>query len=114
MMKMICGVLTAALLLTSAISADASEYQHFKGPKNWRTSLIEFLHRFKPAPETVSTGIAGDFDVHVYLVPGQFNGTYSILHMKHPPDRASNTIKSLVDGGTAKILGFIGEDVYVL
>jgi len=32
--------------------ADASEYQHFKGPKNWRTSLIEFLHRFKPAPET--------------------------------------------------------------
>ena len=113
-MSAIRGIVAAAFLLTSAISANASEYQHFKGMKNWRAGVIEFLHRFKPAPEAVTSGINGEFDVHVYLVPGNFNGTYTVLRMKHQTEKASNTLKSLIDGGTAKIFGFAGEDVYVL
>jgi hypothetical protein len=113
-MKTIRGVCVAALLLTSAMSAQASEYQHFKGGPNWRAAVIEFIHRYKASPETITGGITGDFDVHVYLVPGQFTGAYTLVHFRHPPGRALNTIKALVDGGTAKILGFFREDVYVL
>ncbi len=113
-MKLTCAALAAALLVTLAPSAQAAEYQHFRGPKGWRSGVMEFLQRFKPDPASVTGGINGEFDVHVYLVPGQFNGSYKLLHLKHSTVSASNTIKSLVDGGTAKILGFWGEDVYLL
>jgi len=113
-MKTIRGALAAALLLTSAISVQAAEYQHLKGP-TWRTGLDEFLKKFKPSPETVTGGITGQGDVHVYCIPSQFGGTYTLLlYPKHPVDRANNTIKALVDGGNAKIFGFVGDDVYVL
>jgi len=75
---------------------------------------MEFLQRFKPNPEGITAGINGEFDIHVYLVPGNFNGIYTVLRMKHQTDKASNTLRSLIDGGTAKIFGFIGDDVYVL
>lgn len=62
----------------------------------------------------MSAQINGEFDVHVYLVPGQFNGTYTLLHLKHRANRGSTTFKALMDGGSAKIFGFVGDEVYVL
>jgi hypothetical protein len=113
-MKTIRGALAAALILISATAAHPADYQHFKGP-TWRTTLIDYLNKSKPSPETVSGGISGDLDVHLYLVPGSFSGTYTLLNFeRHPPDRALGVIKALVDGGNAKIFGFVGTDVYVL
>lgn len=106
--------LVVAFLLTSAMSAQAAEYQHLKGP-TWRTGLIEFLTKFKPDPQNVTGGITSEGDVHVYLVPGQFTGTYQLLQfVRHPTDRPVGTIKALVDGGNARIFSFVGEDLYVL
>jgi hypothetical protein len=113
-MKTIRGALAAALMMISGMSAQAAEYGFFKGP-TWRTALIDFIKQFKPNPENVTGGITGDLGVHVYLVPGQFTGTYSLLHIeRHPADRALGIFKALVDGGNAKIFGFIGNDVYIL
>lgn len=114
-MKTICGVLTAALVvLMSSMAAGAAEYQHFSGEaKTWRTGIVEWLHKFKPTPDNVSVGISGE-DVHAYLVPGQFPGTYSVLRMKHSADKPSGSIRAFMDGATGKILGFHGESVYVL
>jgi hypothetical protein len=113
-MKTIRGALIAALLLVCALPVQAAEYQHLKGP-TWRTGVDEFLKKFKPSPETITAGITADGDVHIYCVPGQFTGTYTLLlYPRHPVDRPNNTIKALVDGGNAKIFGFVGDDAYVL
>jgi hypothetical protein len=114
-MKMIRS-LVAAMFLLSPLSASAAEYQHFtieKGTR-WRTSFLDWLHRFKPAPEGVTAGILGGTEVHAYLVPGQFNGIYKLMHIRHPPDKPHNAIGAALDGGTGKILGFSNEGIYVL
>ena len=113
-MKAIRGALAAAFVLASALSVQAAEYQNLSGP-TWRTGVEEFLKKFKPDPTTVTAGISGRGDVHIYCVPGQFVGTYTLLlYPKHPLNRPNSTIKALVDGGNAKIFGFVGDDVYVL
>ena len=113
-MKTIHGALAAALILMSAMSAQAAEYGYFKGP-TWRTAVIDLLTRTKPDPANVTGGITGDLGVHVYVVPGGFAGTYTLLLIpNHPTDRALGVLKALVDGGNARIFGFIGNDVYIL
>jgi hypothetical protein len=116
-MKPIRNAILAGLLLISALSAQAAEYVHFSGP-TWRSDVEEFLKKWGPDPSTVTAGITGQGVVHIYCVPGgtnAFKGTYTLLlYPKHPTDRANNTIKALVDGGVAKIFGFVGDDVYVL
>lgn len=113
-MKMIRGALAAVVVLASTLSAQAAEYQHLDGA-TWRAGIDEFLKKFKPDPSSVTGGITGRGDVHIYCVPSQFTGTYTLLlYPRHPVDRANSTIKALVDGGNAKIFGFIGDDVYVL
>ena len=113
-MKTMRVALAAAFLLTSALSAQAAEYAHFTAA-TWRIGIVDFLKKFQPDPTSVTGGISGQYDVHVYCVKGQFTGTYSLLfYPKHPTDRANLTIQALVDGGNAKIFGFVGEDVYVL
>jgi hypothetical protein len=80
---------------------DAAEYQYFSGhTPNWRTSLLEWLHKQKPTPENVTAGITGNFDIYVYAVTGQFAGTYTIQHGKHPDNKASGILRALVHGGT--------------
>jgi hypothetical protein len=114
-MKKTRGILVAAFMLMLYAPAGAAEYQYFSGQSpHWRTSLLEWLNKQKPTPESVTAGITGNFDIHVYAVPGQFAGTYSLQHSKHPANKPSGLIRALVDGGTGKILGFNGNDVYVL
>lgn len=113
-MKTIRGALAAALVLTSALSVQAAEYYHFRGP-NWRNGVVDWLKATTCDPASVTAGISGRDDVHVYCLNTGFKGTYTLLlYPKHPPDRANNTIRALVDGQNARIFGFIGEDVYVL
>jgi hypothetical protein len=114
-MKKTRGILIAAVMLMLYAPAGAAEYQYFNGQTpNWRTSLVKWLNEQKPAPESVTAGIGENFVVHVYVVPGQFAGTYSVQHGKHSANRPSSIIRALVDGGTGKILGFNGSDVFIL
>jgi hypothetical protein len=121
-MKTIRGALAAALLLTSALSVQAADYAHFKGP-GWRNELVNFLNggpaqtaTKKCDPASVTGGISGQQDVHVYcLTGGGFAGTYTLLlYPRHLADQPNSTIKALVDGQVGRIFGFIGDDVYVL
>jgi hypothetical protein len=119
-MKTIRGALAAALVvLTSAMSVQAAEYGHYSGSL-WRNGVDEFLQPKdaktpKCTPESVTGGITGQDNVHIYCIRGGFTGTYTLLlYPRHPVDRANLTIKALVDGGNARILGFIGDDAYVL
>jgi hypothetical protein len=121
-MKTIRGALAAALLLTSALSVQAADYAHFRGP-TWRLDLVNFLNGGNPPnpqkkcdPASVTGGFTSQGDVHVYCLTGSgFAGTYTLLlYPRHSPDQANNTIKALVDGQVARIFGFIGDDVYVL
>jgi hypothetical protein len=52
--------------------------------------------------------------IHAYLVPGTFAGIYSVQHMRHPPAAPQAAIRAIMDGGTGKVLGFMGDRVYVL
>jgi hypothetical protein len=106
----------ATTTLASSISASAAEYQLFTIEKGtgWRTGFLNWLQRFKPAPEGVTAGIAGGTELHAYVVPGNFSGIYKLMHIKHAPDRPNNAIGAALDGGTGKILGFSNEGVYVL
>jgi hypothetical protein len=114
-MRTTLAVLAAAFALMTQVAADAAEYQYFSGQTpNWRTNLVKWLNEQKPTPENVTAGIGENFGVHVYIVPGQFTGTYSLQHGKHPANKPSGIIRAVVDGGTGKLLGFNGSDVFVL
>ncbi len=113
-MKMGYGALVAAIVMVFSVAAEAAEYQHFNvQDKRWRRTFSEWVQKFRPSPENITSGISGE-DIHVYLVPGQFTGTYSLLRGKHAPDRANAIIRALLDGGTGKIVGFAGEYVFIL
>lgn len=114
-MKLICGALVAAVGLMSAAAAYAAEYQHFNGEDpHWRSEVRDFLVKYRPSPENISAGFSGDADLHVYVVPGQFTGTYTLLHLKHRKSKPNSVVKSLLDGGNGKILGYQGDGVYML
>ena len=112
-MKTICGVLTAALVLISTMAAQAAEYQAFDAGRGWNATFLQWLQKYKPAPENVSVGIEGPL-IHAYLVPGTFAGIYSVQRMRHPPGAPKAAIRAIMDGGTGKILGFMGDRVYLL
>jgi hypothetical protein len=91
-----------------ATSAFAAEYQYLNARTNprWRTDLLAWLQKFKPTPDGVSIGITATGDVHAYAVQGAFTGIYSIERLRHPVDRANPIIRSFMDGGTGRIIGF--------
>jgi hypothetical protein len=64
-MKTICGVLTAALVLISTLAAQAAEYQAFGAERGWNATFLQWLQKYKPAPENVSVGIEGQ-RIHAY------------------------------------------------
>ena len=105
-----CARLAIALAATAmfATSAFATEYQYLNARTNpkWRTDLLVWLQKFKPTPDAVTIGITESGDVHAYAVQGQFTGIYSIQRLRHPEDRASPIIRTIVDGGTGRIIGF--------
>jgi hypothetical protein len=107
-MKLMCGAITGALLLIFSGTSNAAEYQYFNGQSpNWRSGLLQWLSRYKPAPENVSIGITPNFDIQAYLVPGQFSGVYSLQRLHHAAgNRPNGVIRSLMDGTTGKIIGF--------
>ncbi len=102
--------LAIALVAASifATSAFAAEYQYLNARTNphWRTDLLAWLQKFKPTPDGVSIGITSTGDVHAYAVQGAFTGIYSIERLRHPVDRANPIIRSFMDGGTGRIIGF--------
>jgi hypothetical protein len=112
-MKTICGMLTAALVLISPMAAQAAEYQGFDADKGWNATFLLWLQKYKPAPENVSIGIEGS-RIHAYLVAGTFAGTYSVQRLRHQPSTPNAAIRAIMDGGTGKMLGFIGDRVYLL
>jgi hypothetical protein len=112
-MKKACGVLAAAFILVSALAAQAAEYQSFSDAKPWRSEFLQWLSKFKPAPEAITVGISGS-TIHAYLIPGSFGGTYTVQRMQHPQNGPNNAIKAILDGGTGKILGFIDNRIYIL
>jgi hypothetical protein len=112
-MKKACGVLAATFILVSALAAQAAEYQSFSDAKAWRTEFLQWLAKFKPAPEAITVGISGS-TIHAYLVPGTFAGAYTIQRLQHPPNGPNNALKSIMDGGTGKIIGFIDGRVFIL
>jgi len=113
-MKALFGLLATALVLLSPMAAGAAEYQEFDAAaRSWSPSFLQWLQKYKPAPENVSVGIDRAY-IHAYLVPGTFAGIYSIQRMTHPPGKHQRAIRAIMDGGTGKILGFIGDHVYLL
>jgi hypothetical protein len=129
-MKTIRSAFAAALFWTCTFPVHAADYAHFRGP-NWRVDLQNWLNGIssgavahgKCDPATVTGGISGRGDVHVYCLSSGSGGGGSsggagtftlLLYPRHPLDQANNTLKALVDGGIARIFAFVGEDVYVL
>jgi hypothetical protein len=56
-MRTALAVLAAAFVLMSQVTAKAAEYLHLSGhAPNWRTSLLEWLHKQKPTPENITAG----------------------------------------------------------
>jgi hypothetical protein len=102
--------LAVALVAASifATSAFAAEYEYLNGRTNprWRTDLLAWLQKFKPTPDGVSIGITQTGDVHAYAVQGAFTGIYSIERLRHPIDRANPILRTIMDGGTGRIIGF--------
>src|ERR1700744_2703988 len=106
-MKMIKAVIAAALFSLSTV-AYAADYQYFNAQTDphWRTDLLAWLAKDKPAPTDVSIGITPDGEGHAYAVAGQFTGIYSFQRLRHPNDRANNAIKAMMDGGIGRVIGF--------
>jgi hypothetical protein len=68
-MRTALSAFAAAFVLMSQVTAEAAEYLYLSGhAPNWRTSLLEWLHRQKPTPENITAGITDNFDIHVYAV----------------------------------------------
>lgn len=112
-MKPLLSILTAAFVLLSPMAVGAAEYQGFDAERGWNASFLQWLQKYKPAPENVSVGIEGAH-IHAYLVPGTFAGMYSVQRLRHPPTAPQAAIRAIMDGGTGKIIGFIGDRVYLL
>lgn len=106
--KMIKAAAAAAFFCIVSTAAGAADYQYLNGQtdSHWRTDLLAWLAKNKPDPANVSIGITPDGDIHAYAVPGQFPGIYSIQRLHHPADRANSAFRSVLDGGTGKIIGF--------
>jgi hypothetical protein len=111
-MKKIAFV-AAALILMAATNAHAAEYQIFDGSRNWRSSFLQYLAKYRPSPDGISVGMMGN-RIHAYLVPGGFSGTYALQRVRHSPNGPNSMVRALVDGGNGKILGFIDDYCIVL
>jgi hypothetical protein len=100
------AAVTALFLLSTA--ANAADYQYFNAQTDphWRSDLLAWLAKNKPAPTDVSIGITPDGEVHAYAVVGQFTGIYAIQRLRHPNDRANSAVKAIMDGGIGRIIGF--------
>jgi hypothetical protein len=107
-MRMIKAAAAAAALFLLSTAANAADYQYFNAQTDphWRSDLLAWLAKDKPAPTDVSIGITPDGEVHAYAVVGQFTGIYSIQRLRHPNDRANGAFKTIMDGGTGRIIGF--------
>jgi hypothetical protein len=107
-MRMIKAAAAATALFLLSTAANAADYQYFNAQTDphWRSDLLAWLQKTKPAPTDISIGITPDGEVHAYAVAGQFTGIYSIQRLRHPNDRANNAFKTIMDGGTGKIIGF--------
>ena len=107
-MKMIKAAVAAAALLVLSRAANAADYQFFSGrtDPHWRSDLLAWLAKEKPDPTNVSIGITADGEVHAYAVQGQFTGIYSVQRLRHPNDRPNSALRAMMDGGTARIIGF--------
>jgi hypothetical protein len=106
-MKMIKAAAAAAALVLLSTAANAADYQYLnQSNRHWRSDLLGWLAKEKPDPTNVSIGITPDGEVHAYAVQGQFTGIYSIQRLRHPNDRPNNAFRTIVDGGTGRIIGF--------
>jgi hypothetical protein len=107
-MKMIKAAVAATALFLLSTAADAADYQYLNARTNthWRSDLLAWLVKEKSDPANVSIGITADGDIHAYAVQGQFTGIYAVQRLSHPTDRANNTLRAIVDGGTGRIIGF--------
>jgi hypothetical protein len=108
------ALVAAALVLMATTVTHAAEYQVFDGgSRNWRSSILRYLAKYRPTPDGISVGTMGK-RVYVYLVPGGFTGTYAIQRIRHAPYAPSGVVRALVDGGNGKILGFMDGYCIVL
>jgi hypothetical protein len=96
-----------SIILSAA--ANAAEYQYLNSRTNprWPSDLVAFLQKNKPTPDNISIAITPAGDVHAYVVPGQFTGTFSVERLlRHPVDRPNALLRAIIDGGTGKMIGF--------
>lgn len=107
-MNMMKLAAAAAFFCIASTAVSAADYQYLNGKidSHWRADLLAWLAKNKPDPSNVSIGITPDGDVHAYAVLGQFTGIYSIQRLHHPADRANTAFRSIMDGGTGRIIGF--------
>ena len=101
--------IAAAVSIILSTAANAAEYQYLNSRTNprWPSDLVAFLQKNKPTPDNISIAITPAGDVHAYVVPGQFTGTYSVERLlRHPVDRPNALLRAIIDGGTGKMIGF--------
>jgi len=104
--RMLVAVVVAIIVSTAV---HAAEYQFLNASTNkrWRGDLLLFLQKNKPDPANVSIAMTPAGGVHVYIVPGQFAGAYSIEKLLHHPAEHPNALlRAVIDGGTGRMIGF--------
>ncbi|MCI5226487.1 MAG: hypothetical protein D3918_07465 [Candidatus Electrothrix sp. AX2] len=118
-MKSLASITVVIVILCVAFIAEAAppkvEYGYFDARKaDWRAKANSFINSHKPKPGNISGGISGKYDLHIWLIAGNFNGQYELLHYnsgKNPEWRKA--VKTAVRGG-AMVLGFSGPDIWLV
>ncbi len=96
-----------AIIVSTAVHAAEYQYLNASTNKRWQADLLAFMQKNKPTPDNVSIAMTPAGDVHAYVVPGQFAGTYSIERLlRHPVDHPNLLLRALIDGGTGRMIGF--------
>ena len=119
-MKKITLITTISLiwLLCVTFIAEAVpqvEYGYFDARSaDWRARANSFINSHKPNPGSISGGISGEYDLHIWVIPGSFNGQYELLHYNSNTDpQWRQAVKTAIRGG-AMVLGFSGPDIWLV
>ncbi len=102
-------LVAAAVAIIVSTAANAAEYLYLNAVTNkrWTGDLLIWLQKNKPSPENISIAITPAGDVHAYIVPGSFAGTYSVDRLlRHPANHPNTLIRAIIDGGTGRLIGF--------